>query len=503
MQGYGLEAAVAAFGRSRELFETIVEGLADPGCGSVTHAELEERLDRQGRELLRQLFQDHADLRAVREERQAGVRGADGLERARLERGHGRVLGTVFGEVRIERMAYRAAGASNLHPCDGVWNLPAGKYSHGLSRLVALEAVRGSFETARAAIERATGVAVGKRQVEQLAVAAAADIKDFYCSRQVPGGGEEAALVVLTADGKGVVMRREALREATAKAAAKAAPKLATRVSPGEKGNRKRMAELVCVYDAKPAIRTAADVVGPARAERAEGPKATGKWLTGSVVDDIATVISAGFDEAMRRDPERERTWVVLVDGNNTQIEAITAEARHRHVKINIVVDLIHVIEYVWGAAWSFFDKGDPAAEQWVSTQLGKILDGNARQVAAGIRRRATTYGYHGPERTGADKCATYLQAKAPYLAYDHALAAGWPIATGVIEGACRHLVKDRLDITGARWGLSGAEAILRLRALITTGDFDAYWRFHLHREHDRNHDNRYHKHPADYALAA
>jgi len=146
----------------------------------------------------------------------------------------------------------------------------------------------------------------------------------------------------------------------------------------------------------------------------------------------------------------------------------------------------------VWRAAWSFFEPGDPGAETWVATQAIKILDGNAAHVAAGIRRRATTYGYTGKERDGADACANYLTAKKPYLDYATALASGWPIATGVIEGACRHIVKDRMDITGARWGLNGAEAILKLRALHSNGDFDAYWTWHLDQEQQRIHYARY-----------
>jgi hypothetical protein len=117
-----------------------------------------------------------------------------------------------------------------------------------------------------------------------------------------------------------------------------------------------------------------------------------------------------------------------------------------------------------------------------------KILEGKAAQVAAGIRRRATTFGYSPAEPEGADAYAGYLTAKKPYLDYATALAKGWPIATGVIEGACRHLVKDRMDITGARWGPDGAEAILKLRALIANGDFEPYWRFHLRQEHKRIH---------------
>ena len=203
-------------------------------------------------------------------------------------------------------------------------------------------------------------------------------------------------------------------------------------------------------------------------------------------------MIAAAFDEAGRRDPDRERTWIALVDGNNTQIEAIEAEAGKHGTEVTILIDFIHVAEYIWKAAWSFFSPGDPDAEQWVAGRLLKILDGHAAQVAAGIRRRATTYGYSGSERTGADECAAYLTAKVPYLDYATALASGWPIATGIIEGACRHIIKDRFDITGARWGLEGAEALLKLRALTANGDFEDYWDWHLRREHERIHQSRY-----------
>ena len=170
----------------------------------------------------------------------------------------------------------------------------------------------------------------------------------------------------------------------------------------------------------------------------------------------------------------------------------MTTEAASRGITVTVVIDFIHVLEYLWKAAWSFFDKGEPAAEEWVADQARKILRGKSAQVAAGIRRRATTYGYSPAERAGADECARYLDNKKDYLGYATALEKGWPIATGVIEGAARWLVKDRMDITGARWGLQGAEAILKLRALIASGDFDAYWRFHLRREHERIHHARY-----------
>jgi len=240
-------------------------------------------------------------------------------------------------------------------------------------------------------------------------------------------------------------------------------------------------------------VRDPGDIIGRAEdAERAPAPRATNKWITASVVDDAGTVISSIFEEAQRRDPQHERTWVALVDGANHQIERIKAEANSREVQVRIVCDFIHVLEYLWSSAWSFFTEGDPAAEAWVAQKALAVLKGEASTVAASIRRKATCLGLDPRVRENADRCADYLLAKRAYLDYPRALEQGWPIATGVIEGACRHLVKDRLDLTGARWGLNGAEAILKLRALRSNGDFDAYWQFHLIKERHRVHEARY-----------
>ena len=148
--------------------------------------------------------------------------------------------------------------------------------------------------------------------------------------------------------------------------------------------------------------------------------------------------------------------------------------------------------EYLWSAAWCFFREGDPAAERWVQEKARQVLDGNAGIVAASIRRKATRLRLDAKQRENADTCADYLLAKRPYLDYPTALSQGWPIATGVIEGACRHLIKDRMDLTGARWGLESAEAVLKLRALISNNDFDQYWNFHLTQERRRVHASRY-----------
>jgi hypothetical protein len=183
---------------------------------------------------------------------------------------------------------------------------------------------------------------------------------------------------------------------------------------------------------------------------------------------------------------------VVLVDGARHQLDLVRAEAARRGVRVHILIDLIHVMEYLWKAAWCFHADGDPHAEAWVATHAISILSGQAAQAIASIDQQAVGAGLSAGQRRGIDTCIGYLQAKQEFLGYDTALARGWPIATGVIEGACRHLIGDRLDISGARWGLQGAEAVLKLRAVNTNGDFDRYWRFHLARENHRVHTPRY-----------
>jgi hypothetical protein len=495
MDAAGLEARLAAFCAARGLFEALVADLGDPTADELTHAQLEEHIGTQGREVMRALLQDHMDLRSIREPRRAGVIGADRVARRWIEPGHERALATVFGTVTVTRIAYRALGASNLHPLDAGLNLPAERASHGLRRLAAIEAVRGSFDDAKEAIERATGTRIGKRQIEAMTERTASDIEAYYRALALPACTDQTLLVV-SVDGKGIVMRPEHLREATAKAAtAKGANAMRTRLASGEKNGRKRMAMLGAVYDAEPAVRTAADVIAPAGQtgrERAPGPKAAGKWLCGSVTDNTQTVISAVFDQAEQRDPDHRRTWIVLVDGARPQIEQIQTEAFVRGARIHIVCDFIHVLEYLWKAAWCFHENGDPAAEGFVARYAGALLTHGPDQVIDELREHATDTGLGTDKAQTVEKVCTYLENKSPYLDYATALKRGWPITTGIIEGACRHLIKDRLDITGARWSLPGAEAVLKLRALISNGDFEPYYAWHLQHEYQRNHQARY-----------
>ena len=218
-------------------------------------------------------------------------------------------------------------------------------------------------------------------------------------------------------------MRPGHLRPGTAKLAARASGKLATRLSPGK---TRPQADGGAHRGLRPGPRTPRSRrqhprPHPTRARsrqgkpaRRPGPVVTGDWLAASVTDDIPAVIAAMFDEAERRDPAHERTWVALVDGNRQQIDTIRAQAASRGVAVSIVIDFVHVLECVWKAAWTFFYPGDPDAQTWVARHARTILNGRAVDAAATIGHQADTAGFRGSERTGADQAVAYLTGKPP-----------------------------------------------------------------------------------------
>jgi hypothetical protein len=224
-------------------------------------------------------------------------------------------------------------------------------------------------------------------------------------------------------------------------------------------------------------------------------PRPEHKRVWARLAPSPEAVITAMFDEAAHRDPTGQKRWVAVVDGNPTQIDHLQQLAEERKIPMPSIVDFIHVAQYVWQAALALIPDNQQEQDRWVRAHLLEILRGKASLVAAGIRRSATRRAMTAADRQPLDDCADYLLNYAPYLQYDKALAEGVPIASGVIEGTCRHLIEDRMNITGARWSLAGAEAVLRLRALRAGDDFDAYWEFHEHQEYERNHASHYADH--------
>jgi len=486
------------FAGADQAYASISEFLRSKEACQVKHSELERQLEGMGRELLRKLLQAHLDLRQPGQavEPVCDAAGTPLTPTAVQERS----LESIFGAVEVARTGYRAPDTPSLHPLDGALNLPPEKYSLEVRRRAAMEAAKSSFDEGIKTLEVYTGAHVPKRQFEELVIRAAQDFEAFYGDRQTRARADphSGSILVLTVDGKGVVMRPEDLREPTQRAAAARAKTFTARLGSGRRLHAKRMAAVAAIYTVEPFIRTAEQILpeSPTREETGPArPRPEHKRVWASLAQSPEAVIGEMFQEAARRDPKRQKRWVALVDGNLPQIDHLQRLAEERKIPLIIIVDFIHVAQYVWKAAGAFFPGQELEQDRWTRAHLLEILRGKASLVAAGMRRSATLREMAVVERKPVDDCADYLLNYSPYLQYDKALAEGVPIATGVIEGACRHLVEDRMNLTGARWSLSGAEAVLRLRALRSSNDFDAYWQFHEQREYERHHASRYADH--------
>ena len=489
---------------ANEKYEAIVKQMSSAATQHLKHNEVERLLEQEGRELLWRLLQAHINDRSKREVKEAVI-DAVGVTHTH-QRQHTRHLETIFGEVEITRQGHGGIGLTSLHPLDGELNLPQERYSHTVRERVAEAASKAPFDEVIGDMDKYTGAHVPKRQAEALVQRTTQDFDPYYERKhQDPETANKVSsgVLVISSDGKGVPMRKHDLRPQTQAAAAKQTPHLLHRSSKGEKPNRKRMATVATVYTIAPWVRLPEDIVGELHPGNRSGdqtsqrarPRPENKWVWASLSHPPEEVIEQAFAEAHARDPAHAKRWVALVDGNPTQLNLLQATAKKQGIPLVIILDLIHVLEYLWSAVWALFDEADPAAEVWVSEHLHALLRGHSSLVAAGLRRSATLRALTPEQRKPIDRCANYLLKYRDFLHYDTYLAAGWPIATGVIEGACRHLVKDRLEITGARWTVAGAEAILRLRALRSSGDFADYWSFHLEQEHRRQHLSHYANH--------
>jgi hypothetical protein len=480
--------------------DDLIAKLTSPDAMRATMTDIERLLAKDGIEFIRGIFQSYLDARAAAEPT-VEVVGSDGVARPHV-RVSARTVETPFGELTVTRKLYRAVGVTAIAPLDAALGLPDEKYTLEVRRIVAEESAKSSFDEVVELIDKRTGASVPKRQVEELTERSAQDFDEFYAARlRDPEATDD--LLVLSFDGKGVAMRHDDLREATRKAAAATPRTLHSRLAKGEKPNRKRMAQVAAIYSLPRWRRTIADVLHglhDPKEHEAKRPRPINKRVWASIEHGAQQVVDDAFGDGLRRDPERNRRWVVLVDGQPDQIKRVQRAARRAGVEITIQLDIVHVLEYLWRAAYAFHPESSPEAEKWVEDRLLALLSGrSAGEIAKSLRAMIVRHELDAKAAKPVVKCASYLVKNARWLHYDRALADGLPIATGVIEGACRYLVQDRMGRTGARWSLAGAEAVLRLRALRASGDFDDYWQFHVAKEHERIHASRY----ADGAVPA
>lgn len=484
------------FDDADEQYATMKKTLTSKGFLTKPEADIERCLRVEQHELMRRLLQSHVTLRGL-EQAVGPVVGADGVERTHVREDKTRQLETTFGTVEVARTAHAGRGLAALHPVDASLNLPVRLYSHEVERQVAMAAARMSFDAATSMLEALTAAGVAKRQAEELVQQAAKDFEAFYDGTNFLVDQPTSELLALSFDQKGVVMRKEDLTKATRKASESKKSKLDTRTSKGEvKRGNKRMATVAAVYTVAPFVRTGQDVIAGLKhvrdATQKPRPRPEFKRVWASLTRSPQQVIADAFAEALKRDPERKKRWLVLVDGCPKLERWVLAEAKRVGAQVTLVLDFIHALEYLWRAAHAFFAEGTPAIEAWVMERLALMLQGKISSVVAGMTRMATVRKLTKQARAPVDKAAKYFLKRKNMMRYGELLALGAPIASGIIEGACRHLINDRLDLTGARWRLPSAEAVLRLRSMLSSGDFDTYWEFHEEEEARRNHASRY-----------
>jgi len=233
MQGYQIEKICEAFDGACSHFESLIDELQSPMSSKLQHGQVEELIDRRGKEILRLLLQGYLDLRAYREPADRVVKGADGRDRPHCRKNCERPLMTVFGEVEVHRMGYSGRNVESLFPMDGELNLSKNKYSDKLRQRVAQEVASHSFDEAVISIKETTAGRIAKRQIEELASEVSQDFDAFYGHQEAPRGDPTTDILVATTDSKGIVMLEEDLRSATRKAAQKARRDKSARPRPG------------------------------------------------------------------------------------------------------------------------------------------------------------------------------------------------------------------------------------------------------------------------------
>lgn len=401
---------------------------------------------------------------------------------SRLEEVRERRYVSIFGEVTVVRFVYgtRETQKHEVIPLDALLGLPAGDFSYVLQDWDQAFCVQGSYEESRRSVERILGIGQSVRSLEHMSVSMSQAVEGFRETQPVPPAAEEGHIVVFTADGKGVPMCRDQERDPASQRG---------RRKKGEKANKKRQACVGAVYTIGAFERTADEVVNEVMRDRcqAERPSPCHKEVRAELtrkIDDLEVNgkerIFTWFEEQrQRRDPADRKPVVCVMDGDR----ALWRRAKGVLRGAFFILDLFHVLERLWQAAHCFHPEGSEEAKAFVTDRLQRILEGKVGYVIAGLRKMADHHGLRGSRRKQLSTAIGYLHRNRKYMKYDVYLQAGFPIGSGVVEGACRHLVKDRMEQTGMRWRIPGAQAMLDLRAAYLNGDWEALQKYRAKEE--------------------
>jgi hypothetical protein len=393
---------------------------------------------------------------------------------------------SVFGKIRFWRHYFHAPGQEGFCPLDAELSLPSRCYSDLLRDWAEYCITGESYDESIKVLERILTLSIAKRALETGVLEDATDVEAFYEQKAVPPPEYEGPILVIQADGKGVPMVRT-----------DPAPQSARR-GKGEKRTKKKEAVVTAIYTIEPYFRTPQEVAdallrSPAESEaqstapqRTKRPAPVGKEVRATLAGkDVA------FERLTRRVAQREgkhfQHRVALTDG----AEPLQRQVNDRLSMFTLILDIIHAVEYLWKAANALLGETNPARTAWVQEYLLLILSGRSADVIQALEERVRDSSLSDAQRQTLKSTIGYYRRNSPYMRYDQYLALGWPIGTGVVEGACGHLVKDRMEQSAMRWTQPGAQAILDLRAVRINDDWDEYQQFRRHCQHQRLYDTR------------
>jgi len=425
---------------------------------------------------------------------------ADGRVVRRLPEPHSRPYQSIFGEFTLERVVYGTREGQRIEaaPLDARLGLPEDRCSYWLRDWNQAWVVENPYAQVDAVLERILGLKQSVASLETMTRTLAGAVAGYEATRPPAAPATGAPIVVLSADGKGVPLRKPADAPAIA----------AHDHARGPKPDRKKMAVLGAAYQIEPHVRTPLAVVEslfrdptvPSARPEARRPVPQEKRVC-AVLPVVAAVAEALAPprpvevifpwlqaEARRRDPDHHQPWVVLMDGQTSLWDAAAATLGEAP-RVEIL-DVLHATGYLWEAVHLFHDPGSTMAQKWMKVLTLGLLSGMGAGVIRWLQHLAEPSKLPAATRTRLEQIHDYFDRHRDRIHYDRYLAAGYPIASGVIEGACRHVVKDRMERAGMHWTLPGAQALLNLRCVALNDEWEPFMNHHIQSETARLYAN-------------
>lgn len=403
----------------------------------------------------------------------------EGRALKRLKGLYNRRYVSIFGGLHIGRTAYGSRPTQKLEvvPLDSRLGLPDSAFSNLLQDWDQSFCVQGSYEQSRQSVQQLLGLGQTVGSLETMSQSMAQDVPGFFEQQPAPPPAEKGSIIVLTADHKGVKMRRNVAADGPA-------PK--GRLKKGQKLGKKKMACVGGVYTIEPFVRTAQEVVNEVlrHKKQTERPRPKDKRLRaeltrryeGEQIKGTEFIFPWFNQEVTNRNPQGRHPVVCVMDGERKLWRIL----KSMFSEVVCVLDLYHVLERLWTIAYCFYPESSPEANKFVLTRLERLLEGKVGYVIGGIKQMGVKNKLSKGKRAKLNAAITYLENNRDFMKYDTYLSAGYPIGSGVVEGACRHVVKDRMEQTGMHWCIPGAQSILHLRALYLNGDWESFQQYRI-----------------------